>query len=64
MKPDADQLMAEAQRARRRAFAPYSGFAVGAALLADDGRVFVVEGLEVMPYRLCWKRSTEVSEFL
>jgi len=33
-------LMAEAQRARRMAYAPYSRFAVGAALLTASGRVF------------------------
>jgi len=33
------ELMAEADRARRRAYAPYSRFAVGAALLTADGRV-------------------------
>jgi cytidine deaminase len=32
--------MAEAARARARAYAPYSRFKVGAALLADDGRLF------------------------
>ena len=31
--------MAEAERARARAYAPYSKFAVGAALLTRDGRV-------------------------
>ncbi len=36
----ARELMAEAERARRAAHAPYSGFEVGAALLARDGRVF------------------------
>jgi len=32
-------LMREAERAQRRAYAPYSRFPVGAALLADDGTV-------------------------
>jgi cytidine deaminase len=32
--------MAEADRARRHAYAPYSRFRVGAALLASDGRIF------------------------
>jgi cytidine deaminase len=31
--------MSEAERARAMAYAPYSGFAVGAALLAADGHV-------------------------
>lgn len=34
------RLMAEAQRARHKAYAPYSRFAVGAALLTAGGRVF------------------------
>jgi cytidine deaminase len=33
------RLMAEAERARRNAYAPYSRFLVGAALLTADGRV-------------------------
>lgn len=33
-------LMAEAERARKTAYAPYSRFLVGAALLTADGRVF------------------------
>ena len=32
-------LLAEAVRAAARAYAPYSGYPVGAAALADDGRV-------------------------
>lgn len=34
------ELFRVAKEARKRAHCPYSGFAVGAALLTDDGRVF------------------------
>ncbi len=34
------ELMKEAFAARKMSYCPYSGFAVGAALLAKDGRVY------------------------
>lgn len=34
------ELVMEALKARKQAYCPYSGFAVGAALLCADGRVF------------------------
>ncbi len=37
----AKELVMHARRARENAYAPYSDFAVGAALLAADGRIFL-----------------------
>ena len=36
---DAEKLIAEAKEARKNAYAPFSGFAVGAALLTKDGKI-------------------------
>lgn len=40
MRPDPELLVAKAREAAARAYAPYSGFPVGAALLGESGKIY------------------------
>ena len=52
------ELVARATAARERAYAPYSHYAVGAAVLMEDGRIFEGCNVEnaVYPLGLCAER--------
>ena len=49
---DKNELMAAALKARDQAVAPYSRFAVGAAVMSDDGEVFTGANVESASYGL------------
>lgn len=59
MTDDIKALVAAAAHARQKAYAPYSGYPVGAALRSADGRVFTGVNLENASYPagLCAERA-------
>ena len=48
-----NELIKKAEEARKLSYSPYSHFAVGAALLCKDGRVFIGTNVENSSYPLC-----------
>ncbi|PTM59473.1 cytidine deaminase [Desmospora activa] len=54
-----DRLIEEAIEARKQAYVPYSNFAVGAAVVAPDGRIFRGCNIENASYSLtnCAERT-------
>ena len=57
-KDEKNSLFEAARCVRRNAYAPYSGFSVGAALLSEDGRIFTGCNVENAAYSpgLCAER--------
>ena len=54
----AEELIKQANKARKRAFAPYSSYPVGAALLTEDGSIILGCNIEskAYPTTLCAER--------
>ena len=63
MKIDCQALYDKALKARENSYCPYSGYAVGAALLASDGRVFIGTNIENAAFTptICAERSAFAS---
>jgi cytidine deaminase len=55
----AEELLARADAASENAYAPYSNYLVGAAVLARDGRIFAGANVEnaAYPLGICAERS-------
>lgn len=48
-----EELIVKAKEARNLSYSPYSHFAVGAAILTKDGKVFLGANVENSAYPLC-----------
>lgn len=48
-----EELINVAIEARKKSYSPYSNFAVGAAILCKDGKIFIGANIENSAYSLC-----------